>query len=241
VPWVETESPHFAARHELEDEDGVVDLLSLLEATWARLEEALGDRLPGSPVDVVVHGSDASLLAAKPALVLVRRLAAPAGRRYLAGWPGSASVHVLAPRLLARRASNVAGSAEALGLAPAALLAQLAVGTANPSVRRSARHAWALLGAAQWLAGQSGPLRPAIARRLREGPRPAFPPGARDAVLLGGSVFELCAREEGRAAATALALDGAPDQAALRAAFGGRPVPRTEDAWRSALDRIRPA
>ena len=87
MPWVETESPHFAARHELDDEDAVVDVLSLLEATWARLDEALDGRLPETPLDVVVHGSEASLLAAQPGLLVVRRLAAPAARRYLAGWP----------------------------------------------------------------------------------------------------------------------------------------------------------
>lgn len=240
MPWVETESPHLLARHELADEDDVLAVLDQLEGTWERLAGAVGeDALPEPPLDVVVHGSDASLMAARPELVLVRRLAAPAARRYLAGWPAGSAVHVLAPRLLAARASNVEGSAQALALAPSALLAQLVVGRANPAVR-SRRHAWVLLGAAQWLSGQSPSLRPAIARRLREGPRPAFPPGARDALLLGGTVFDLAAREDGPDAALGLALDHEPGDPALRRAFDGRPVHRTEDAWRSALERLRP-
>ena len=40
-------------------------------------------------------------------------------------------------------------------------------------------------------------LRPAIARRLRERASPSFPPTARDAALLGGTVFDLLSRESG--------------------------------------------
>ena len=57
--------------------------------------------VPGE-VEVVVHGSDAALAAAQPYLPLLRRMVAPAARRYLVGWFGSGSIHVLAPRVLAR-------------------------------------------------------------------------------------------------------------------------------------------
>ena len=61
VPWVETASPHFAARHELVDDDDVAGVLELLEGTRERLAGAF----PAVPeeVEVVVHGSDAALAA----------------------------------------------------------------------------------------------------------------------------------------------------------------------------------
>ena len=39
---------------------------------------------------------------------------------------------------------------------------------------------------------------------MHEGARPAFPPTARDAMLLGGTVFGLLEREEGRRAPPSL-------------------------------------
>src|SRR4051794_32778993 len=102
VPWVETESPHFAARHGLVDDDDVAGVLELLEGTRERLAEAFTN-IPGE-VEVVVHGSDAALAAAQPYLPLLRRMVAPAARRYLVGWFGSGSIHVLAPRVLAAHA-----------------------------------------------------------------------------------------------------------------------------------------
>ena len=65
-------------------------------------------------------------------LPLQRRLTAPAGRRYLVGWAAERELHVLAPRLLAQRASNVEGSLELLMLAPAALLARRYVAANHP-------------------------------------------------------------------------------------------------------------
>ena len=134
-------------------------------------------------------------------------------------------------------------------LAPAALYAQLVVGTNNPKLpppfgparfSRYVRWAWLQAGAAQWFAGQTAYARPAIARRLREGPEPDFPPGVRDAHLLGGTVFDLLAREEGEAACVHLACDlprGGADEA-LRRAFHGRPLRHTEGTWRGHLARI---
>ena len=62
----------------------------------------------------------------------IGRLTAPAGRRYLVGWTDLGTLHVLCPRVLAQRASNVEGSLEMLMLAPSALLARLTVGASRP-------------------------------------------------------------------------------------------------------------
>jgi hypothetical protein len=247
VPWVETASPHFAARHELADDEDVAGVLELLEGTRARLAAAF-PVLPAE-VEVIVHGSDAALAAAQPYLPLLRRMVAPAARRYLAGWFGAGSIHVLAPRLLAARASSVPGSREMSLLAPAALYAQLVVGANNaglpppfrlPSFARYLRWAWLQAGAAQWFSGQTAYARPAIARRLHEGRAPDFPPGVRDAHLVGGTIFDLLAREEGEAACVRLAcrLPAGGAAEALRRAFGGRALGHTEAAWRAHLARM---
>ena len=179
----------------------------------------------------------------------MRRLTAPAARRYLAGWPGRGTLHVLAPRLLAQRAANVDGSREMLLLTPAALYVHLVVAASNErlpppwtprSAVRGARWAWLLAGAAQWFSGQTGHARPAIARRLREGERPSFPPSLRDATLLGGSVIDLVAREEGVEAAVRLACAlprGGPREA-LVCAFHGRAMVHSEGTWRAHLARM---
>jgi hypothetical protein len=104
---------------------------------------------------------------------------------------------------------------------------------------RYMRWAWLAEGAAQFFSGQVAHLRPAIARRLREG-TPPFPPSRRDAALLGGTVFDLLAREEGEPACVNLACrlhPGGPP-AALEKAFGGRAPRHTEDAWRAHLARL---
>jgi hypothetical protein len=96
---------------------------------------------------------------------------------------------------------------------------------------------WRLEGAAQFFSGQTRHVRPAVVLRTHERPAPSFPPGRRDALLLGGTVFDLLAREEGEEACVELAR--APDPAqALERAFHGRPVRQTEQAWRSHLTRL---
>ena len=245
--WSETLSPSFAARHEDRDAEDVVEVLELLEGTRERLAEVLPP-VEGE-ITVVVHGSASALTVARPILPVVRRLTAPAARRYMVGWPSRRELHVLAPRVLRARASDVPGSREMALLAPAALLAQLVVGAANPRLpppfgprwlARAPRWAWLASGAAQWFSGQTPHARPAIARRLREGGEPSFPPGLRDAALLGGSVLDLLAREEGDAAVVALVAAPLPARPgpALTDAFSGRPLHRTHDAWRSHLERL---
>lgn len=97
------------------------------------------------------------------------------------------------------------------------------------------RSAWFVEGAAQWLSGQTKHVRPAVNRRLRDGPEPSFPPARADALLLGGSVFDLVAREEGERTAIA-AVRAGPDRALE--AFGRRSRRHTEQAWRSHLSRL---
>jgi hypothetical protein len=246
--WVETASEHFAARHDAADADDVTGVLELLESTRERLARAF-PRVPEEVVDVVLHGSRAQLWTAQPELPIVSRLTDPAARRYLVGWPAGGTLHLLAPRHLRARASSVPGSAEMALLAPAALYAQLVVGANNAalpppfkpgSLVRMLRWAWLWAGAGQYFSGQTAFARPAIARRLREGAPPSFPPGARDALLLGGTVLDLLAREEGDGAVVALVCRLPPGGAgaALRRAFRGRSRAHTERAWRSHLTRL---
>ncbi|MGH2897464.1 MAG: hypothetical protein ACRDMZ_02225, partial [Solirubrobacteraceae bacterium] len=165
------------------------------------------------------------------------------------GWAGRGELHVLAPRLLAERAASVEGSREMLALTPAALYVQLVVAACNPalpppwsprSTLRAARWAWLVAGSAQWFSGQTAHARPAIAHRLREGQRPQFPPALRDAALLGGSVVDLVAREEGVQSAVRLAcsLPRGGQREALVSVFHGRALVHTEGTWRSHLARL---
>jgi hypothetical protein len=244
--WLETTSETFVARHDERDAPDAQRVLAQLEHTRIRLDDRFATRL--GELAVVLHGSAAQLDAAEPWLPLQRRLTAPAGRRYLVGWAAERELHVLAPRLLARRASNVEGSLELLMLAPSALLARRYVAANHRGMpppigprtfARWLRWAWLLEGAAQYFSGQVRHVRPAVTRRLRESGTPAFPPGRRDAALLGGTVFDLLAREEGERAAVAAARAGA--EPLLADGFHGRGVHRTEDAWRSHLTRIADA
>jgi hypothetical protein len=247
VTWVESASPSFAARHESGDAEGAARVLADLEAARERLGE-LFSRTPGE-LTVVLHRSPGALALSQPYLVAARARSAPAGRRYLAGWYGTREIHVLAPRALEARASAAEGSREALLRTPVALYASVVIGANNPdlpppftlgSLRRLGRWAWLAQGAAQFLAGQVPHLRPAIALRLREGRAPEFPPGRRDAPLLGGTVFDLLAREEGVAACARLASLPlrADARAALEKAFHGRAVKHTEGTWRAHLARL---
>ncbi len=247
MPWVESDSPSFRARFEERDADEAARVLDQLEHARERLARQFA-RVPGE-LTVVVHDSSLALSLAQPYLPLARIVTAPAGRRYLAGWFGANELHVLAPRLLEARASGVAGSRELLLLTPSSMYASVVVGANNPelpppftlaSFMRYLRWAWLAQGAAQYFAGQVEHLRPAIARRLREGAQPSFPPGVRDAALLGGTVFDLLAREEGEAAAARLAGRLHPEgaQAALTKAFGERAIAHTAATWRAHLARL---
>ena len=249
MPWVESHSPSFSARHEERDTDAAAETLARLERFRIRLEERF-EVTPGE-VSVIMHPSPGALSLAHPWLPLARMAAAPAGRRYMAGWFARREIHVLAPDALEARASAVAGSREALALSPLHEYAHVVIGANNPALpppftprtfARYLRWAWLCEGAATHFAGQTEHLRPGIARRLREGNRPEFPPSARDAVLLGGTVFALLDDEFGPAACAQLAarLPEAGGGAAIESAFG-RPAADVERQWRARLDELRAA
>src|SRR3954464_7975835 len=132
MAWVDTASDTFVARHDERDAADAERVLAQLEHARARLEERFEAR-PGE-LEVVLHSSPAQLDAAQPWVPLARRLPAPAARRYVVGWAGTRELHVLAPRLLAHRASNVEGSLEMLMLAPSALLARRYVAANHPNL-----------------------------------------------------------------------------------------------------------
>ena len=246
--WVESASQNFVARHEERDEDDVGEVLDRLEDTRDRVGSVF-PVLPPGEVTVVLHTSRWELDLAQPLLPIVRRATTPAARRYVAGWAGRNALHMLAPRLMAERAANVEGSREILELTPAALYVQLVVAECNPalpppwsprSTWRAAHWAWLIAGAGQWFSGQTPHARPAIARRLREGEQPDFPPSLPDAALLGGTVIDLVAREEGvpRTVQMICEPSGSSPREALTAVFGGRAMAHSEGTWRAHVARM---
>ena len=227
MPWVESASPSFRARHDSAHAGDAERVLVSLERTRERLAHLFPQEIEG--FTVVMHGSTLSLTLANPMLPLVWLATAPAARR--------------------SRASNVPGSREMLALSAAALYARRVVIENNRQLSRAhrparaaleLRWAWLVEGASRWFSGQTEHSRPAIARRLHEGRRPQFPPGLRDAPLLGGTVIDLLAREEGEEAAAEFVRHLHPQgaRAALSTAFPGRAFVHTEDAWRTHLARI---
>ena len=245
--WVETASASFRARHESAEEREAARVLESLEHTRARMLEHFPRAVVG--LTVVVHGSFASLVLARPPAALAWLASSPAGRRYVAGWGGPRELHVLGERALRARASGLSDSREMLRLAAAALYARRVVAENNHDLRRKRglartaalfRWAWMLDGTARWFSGQTDHARPVIVRRMREGRRPRFPPGWRDAPMLGGTVIDLLVQEKGELAAALLAcrlMPGGPREA-LRKAFDDRPLAEIEGAWRIHLTRL---
>lgn len=246
MPWVETRSRSFSARHEADEAADAATVLDGLEHQRERLA-GLFDATPGD-IAVVLHARPIALTLAHPWLPLARRAAAPASRRYFAGWFSERELHVLSRPALERRASRSAGSLEALLLSPEHEYAHVVVGANNPglpppfsaaSFRRYLRWTWLCEGAAVYFSGQGPFLRAAISRRLREEGRPQFPPAARDAQLLGGTIFSLLDREAGPRAAAYLAtssLEQGP-RALLHEAFE-RSAAAVERDWREYLDSL---
>ena len=249
MTWVESHSLSFSARHEDSQADDAATILDALESFRARLDGVF-ERTPYE-VAVIIHPRAVMLALAHPWLPLARMIADPASRRYFAGWFSSREIHVLAPPALEERASGVEGSREALLLTPQHEYAHLVVGANNPdmpppftpgSFRRYVRWAWLCEGAAGHFSGQTPHLRAAIVRRLHEGGRPELPPPARDAQLLGGTVFSLLEMQEGRDAAVALAMsrDSEGPRRALEGAFG-RSLAAIRAEWRDYLGSLRAA
>jgi hypothetical protein len=245
MAWVETDSLSFTARHDDADTGCAQRILDRLEDLRLRLEE----RFPAVPGDVtvVIHDNPAWLSAAHPLLPAVRWSAAPAGRRYLAGWPMAGEIHVLNDYWTDRRAAGE-DSLNALRGTAERMYCHLVLAANNDRLppmwtpRRFLtylRWAWLIEGAAQYFTGQTSLFRAAVITRLREGDRPRFPPTRRDAVILGGTIFDLLDRHAGALACEVLVARLRREGPAgnLTLAFEA-PLGRIERAWREQLDEI---
>ena len=244
MSWIETESLSFTARHDTDDSAFAERTLDRMEDLRLRLEDRF-EQVPGE-VTVVIHTNPAWLTLAHPFLPAARWSAAPAGRRYLAGWAMATELHVLNDPHMERRAAGD-DSREALRGTAERLYAQLVIAANNPALppswtpRRFARYlrwAWLVEGGAQYFARQVGLYRAAVIRRLRESARPSFPPSRRDAVILGGTIFDLLENERGPEACERLVHELQPGGAVptLEDAFDAR-FRDIEAAWRDYLRR----
>lgn len=242
MAWIETESLSFIARHESEDAGSAQRTLDALEDARLRLEERF-DEAPGG-ITVVVHPTPGWLAAAHPYLPAARLAAAPAGRRYLAGWAMASELHVLNDDYLGRRAAG-ADSLSALFGTAERLYAQIVIAANNDRLpppwgpRRFSRYlrwAWLIEGGAQYFAGHVPRFRAAINVRIRQGKPPAFPPSARDAILLGGTIFDLLERLRGPDACAVLIsrLRRQGARSSLEVAFNA-PIAEVERDWRRYL------
>jgi hypothetical protein len=245
MPWTETDSLSFVARFEEGDEEFAERTLDELEDLRLRLEERF-DNVPGG-ITVILHPSSAWLSAAHPFLPAVRLASAPAGRRYLAGWATATELHTLNGTALERRAAGE-DSLRALQGTARRLYTQLVLAANNDrmpppwgvrSFTRYLRWAWLIEGGSQFFSGQSLSFRTAVLRRLSEGEKPSFPPSARDAIILGGSIFDLLDHEVGPHACemlvSRLRKDGPVP--ALETAFSAR-IREIEVAWRNHIDLL---
>lgn len=245
MAWIETDSLSFTARHDDADVGYAQRVLDRLEDARLKLEERF-DEAPGD-ITVVIHDNPAWLSAAHPLLPAVRWAAAPAGRRYLAGWPMIGEIHVLNDYWTERRAAGE-DSLTALRGTAERMYCQLVLAANNESLPPmwTPRHfltylrwAWLIEGAAQYFTAQTALFRAAVITRLREGERPRFPPSRRDAVILGGTVLDLLDRHAGPEACAILVsrLHREGPEGNLQLAFEA-PMREIERAWRMHLDEI---
>jgi hypothetical protein len=136
-------------------------------------------------------------------------------------------------------------SLEALRGTAERLYAQIAIAANNDRLpppwgpRKFARYvrwAWLIEGGAQHFAGQTSLFRAAVVTRMRQKRPPSFPPSARDAMILGGTIFDLLERERGPDACAVLVsrLRREGPQKAIELAFGER-ARNVEREWRRYL------
>jgi hypothetical protein len=245
MTWIETDSLSFTARHDDADLACAHRVLDSLEDLRLRLEDRF-DHAPGN-VTIILHDNPAWLSAAHPLLPAVRWSAAPAARRYLAGWPMAGEIHALNDSWLERRAAGE-DSLRALRGTAERMYCQIVLAANNTTLppmwtpRRFVtylRWAWLIEGAAQYFTAQTSLFRAAVITRLREGERPAFPPSRRDALILGGTVFDMLDRHAGPDACVRMAsrLHREGPRGNLELAFEAR-MRDIERAWRSHLDEI---
>jgi hypothetical protein len=245
MTWIETDSLSFTARHDDEDLACAHRVLDELEDVRLRLEDRFSE-VPGN-VTIVLHDNPAWLSAAHPLLPAVRWSAAPAARRYLAGWPMAGEIHTLNDSWMERRSAGE-DSLRALRGTAERMYCQIVLAANNDQLppmwtpRRFVaylRWAWLIEGAAQYFTGQTSLFRAAVITRLREGERPAFPPSRRDALILGGTVFDLLDRHAGPDACARMAsrLHREGPRGNLELAFEAR-MREIERAWRMHLDEI---
>src|SRR5687768_15974037 len=101
---------------------------------------------------------------------------------------------------------------------------------------RYLRWAWLVVGGTQYFAGQVPLFRIAVQTRMRNAKQTKFPPKVRDAVTLGGTIFDLLDRHRGPDACALLVSrirrDGA--ERAIEIAFGER-AREVEREWRRYL------
>jgi hypothetical protein len=245
ITWIETDSLSFTARHDDADLACAHRVLDALEDLRLRLEDRF-DAVPGN-VTVILHDNPAWLSFAHPLLPAVRWSAAPAARRYLAGWPMAGEIHTLNDSWMDRRSAGE-DSLRALRGTAERMYCQIVLAANNPALPPmwTPRHfitylrwAWLIEGAAQYFAGQTSLYRAAVITRLREGERPSFPPGRRDALILGGTIFDLLDRHAGPDACVRMAsrLHRLGARGNLELAFEAR-MRDIERAWRMQLDEI---
>jgi hypothetical protein len=247
MSWIESATTSFVCRHSSAHTEDAARVLVSLETQRERLAQHFPRTV--DELTVVLHDGPASLALANPLMPLLWTATSKPGRRYVTGWVGRRELHVLAPAALRRRASGLAGSFEMLTLAPQSLYARRVILECQHDVRHSRvpgrgllepGWAWLIEGAARWFSGESQHARAAVAHRLRSGGHPGFPPRFADAPLLGPTLIELLVREEGEAAAAAMAsrLDPAGANAALSRAFKGRALGNVEAEWRHTLAQM---
>jgi hypothetical protein len=245
MTWIETDSLSFTARHDDADLACAHRILDSLEELRLRLEDRF-DEVPGE-VTIIIHDNPAWLSAAHPLLPAVRWSAAPAARRYLAGWPMAGEIHLLNDSWMERRSAGE-DSLRALRGTAERMYCQIVLAANNRQLppmwtpRRFAtylRWAWLIEGAAQYFTAQTSLFRAAVITRLREGDRPRFPPTRRDALILGGTVFDLVDRHAGPDAAARMVsrLHSQGPRGNLELALEGR-MRDIERAWRMHLDEI---